>query len=173
MSCVQPNAISNGKAAFYEQVTGGQGLVLRFSFIGLLLLLLFLLFVAPHVALHLVSMRTLMSCLDASSVPSGVREESRCCHFSGLRVHLVSSRVAAFSLMHILPSGQQPFLAAGQEPTEKVLRDLITGQTWKPAAIQQGDTFWATDGQVLPPPMKRPAARTRERAGFHSVCFPA
>jgi hypothetical protein len=30
MSCVQPNAISNGKAAVYEQVTGGQGLVLRF-----------------------------------------------------------------------------------------------------------------------------------------------
>jgi hypothetical protein len=47
--------------------------------------------------------------------------------------------------MHILPSGQQPFLAASQEPTEKVLRDPITGQTWKPAAIQQGDTFWASD----------------------------
>jgi hypothetical protein len=52
--------------------------VLCFSFIGLLLLLL-----------HLVSLLStwflfalLMSCLDASSVPVGVREESRCCHLS-------------------------------------------------------------------------------------------
>jgi hypothetical protein len=114
MSCVQPNAISNGKAAFYEQVTGGQGLVLRFFSIGLLLLLLFLLFVAPDVAVHLVSMRPLMSCLDASSVPSGVRAESRCCHFSGLRVHLCQQ-----SCSGILTDAHSAFRAAtvpGSEP---------------------------------------------------------
>jgi hypothetical protein len=36
--------------------------------------------VTPHVALHRVSMRTLMSGFEAGSVPVGVREESRCCH---------------------------------------------------------------------------------------------
>jgi hypothetical protein len=41
---------------------------------GSCFLLLFLVFVVSHVALHRVSL--LMSCLDASSVPVGVREES-------------------------------------------------------------------------------------------------
>jgi hypothetical protein len=44
------------ESTFYEQVTG-VNLVLRFSFIGLLFLLLLL--VSPHAALHRVSIRTL------------------------------------------------------------------------------------------------------------------
>ena len=37
---------------------------------------------AVVVALHRVCIRTLMSRMDLSSVPVGVREESRCCHLS-------------------------------------------------------------------------------------------
>jgi len=43
-------------SAFYEQVTGVKGFVFVFSFISV-----FAFVVAPHVALHRVSMRTLMS----------------------------------------------------------------------------------------------------------------
>jgi hypothetical protein len=44
------------KSAFYEQVTGVKGFVFVFSFISV-----FAFVIAPHVALHRVSMRTLMS----------------------------------------------------------------------------------------------------------------
>jgi hypothetical protein len=37
--------------------------------------------VAPHPVLRRVSIRTVMSCLQESSVPIGVREENRCCYF--------------------------------------------------------------------------------------------
>jgi hypothetical protein len=47
---------ASGKPTFYEQVTGVKGLVFVFSFIRV-----FAFVVAPHVALHRVSMRTLMS----------------------------------------------------------------------------------------------------------------
>ena len=46
------------------------------------LLLLLLVSVASHVALHRLSIRTLMSWFDASSVLVGVREKSRCCYLS-------------------------------------------------------------------------------------------
>ena len=49
-----------------------------FSFIGLLLLLLLLVSLLSTGFLFALW----MSCLDASSVPVGVREESRCCHLS-------------------------------------------------------------------------------------------
>jgi hypothetical protein len=69
------------EARFYEQVTGVKVCSLfflhrAFAFVVAL----------GFVALHRVSIRTLMSCLCASSVPVGVREESRCCYLSvGLR----------------------------------------------------------------------------------------
>src|SRR6202043_2940836 len=49
-----------------------------FPFIGLLLLLLFLASLLSTGFLFALW----MSCLDASSVPVGVREESRCCYLS-------------------------------------------------------------------------------------------
>src|SRR5271156_4940423 len=63
---------------FYEQVTSVKGFVLCFSFIGLLLLLLLLVSLLSTGFLFALW----MSCLEASSVPVGVREESRCCHLS-------------------------------------------------------------------------------------------
>ena len=48
------------KPTFYEQVTGVKGLVFVFSFISVFAFVVAVL-VAPHVALHRVSMRTLMS----------------------------------------------------------------------------------------------------------------
>jgi hypothetical protein len=70
--------IGQQKRVFYEQVTGVKGLFFVFSFIGLLLLLLFLGSLLSTGFLFALW----MSCLDASSVPVGVREESRCCHLS-------------------------------------------------------------------------------------------
>ncbi|HEX4320719.1 MAG TPA: hypothetical protein VHZ52_07445, partial [Acidobacteriaceae bacterium] len=73
------NALSDGipitshKPTFYEQVTSvkihslSRSLLLPFHCLLLSTLFLFAL---------------LMSCLGASSVPVGVREESRCCHLS-------------------------------------------------------------------------------------------
>jgi hypothetical protein len=57
----------------------------------------------------------------------------------------IDGRVAAFSLMHILPPGQQPFLPPGQEPTVSTLRNLVIKQTWTPAEIKKGDTVWLSD----------------------------
>lgn len=62
----------------------------------------------------------------------------------------IEGHVAAYSLMHVLPAGQQPFLAPGQEPTVKVLRDLVIGQTWKPASVDKGDTSWFSDAAGSP-----------------------
>ncbi len=67
------------EARFYEQVTRCQEFVLCFSFIGLLLLLLLLVSLLSTGFLFALW----MSCLDASSVPVGVREESRCLPFIG------------------------------------------------------------------------------------------
>jgi hypothetical protein len=63
---------------FYEQVTNVKGLFFAFFFIGLLLLLLFLVSLLSTGFLFALC----MSCLEAGSVPVGVREESRCCHLS-------------------------------------------------------------------------------------------
>src|SRR5271165_3687068 len=58
---------------------------------------------------------------------------------------LIDGKVAAFSVMHILPPGQLPFLPPGQQPTVSFLRNLITRQTWAPAEINTGDTLWFSD----------------------------
>jgi hypothetical protein len=63
---------------------------------------------------------------------------------------LMDGRVAAFSLVHILPSGQQPFLPVGQEPTVAVLRNLVEKHTWVPTTIKNGDTFWLSDAAGVP-----------------------
>jgi hypothetical protein len=52
--------------------------------------------------------------------------------------------------VHILPTGQLPFLAPGQQPTVAVLRGLITKQTWTPAEISKGDAFWFSDASGAP-----------------------
>jgi hypothetical protein len=76
------NSIRERKRILYEQVTGVKSLLFCFSFIGLLLLLLLLVSLLSTGFVFALW----MSCLEASSVPVGVREESRCCHFSvGLR----------------------------------------------------------------------------------------
>jgi hypothetical protein len=66
------------KSVFYEQVTGVKGLFFVFSFVGLFA------FVVALVSLLSTGFlfALWMSCLDASSVPVGVREENRCCHLS-------------------------------------------------------------------------------------------
>jgi hypothetical protein len=58
---------------------------------------------------------------------------------------IVEDKVAAFSVVHILPPGQLPFLPPGQKPTVSILRSLITKQTWMPAEINKGDTWWFSD----------------------------
>jgi hypothetical protein len=68
--------VDQHKRVFYEQVTDVKGLFFAFSFIGLLLLFKFSLLSTGFL------FALWMSCLGASSVPVGVREESRCCHLS-------------------------------------------------------------------------------------------
>lgn len=63
---------------------------------------------------------------------------------------LIDGKVAAFSVMHILPPGQLPFLPAGQQPTVSILRGLITKQTWAPAEINKGDAWWLSDASGAP-----------------------
>jgi len=63
---------------------------------------------------------------------------------------LIDGRVAGFSVMHILPPGQLPFLPPGQQPTLSILRNLITKQTWAPAEINKGDTLWFSDASGAP-----------------------
>jgi len=63
---------------------------------------------------------------------------------------LIDGKVAAFSVMHILPPGQLPFLPPNQQPTVSILRDLITRQTWAPAEINKGDTLWFSDASGAP-----------------------
>ena len=70
-----PDQITDEKPIFYEQVAG----VNVFSLSGFFALLLWL----RRMLLSTVFLfALLMSCLDASSVLVGVREESRCCHLS-------------------------------------------------------------------------------------------
>lgn len=63
---------------------------------------------------------------------------------------MIDGKVAAFSVMHILPSGQLPFLPPGQQPTVSILRGLITKQTWAPAKINKGDAWWLSDASGGP-----------------------
>ena len=62
----------------------------------------------------------------------------------------IDGKVVAFSVTHLLPPGQQPFLPAGQQPTVAILRSLITKQTWTPAEIKMGDTWWFSDATGAP-----------------------
>jgi len=62
----------------------------------------------------------------------------------------IDGRVAAFSVMHILPPGQLPFLAPGQQPTVSILRNLITKQIWEPAEMNKGNTLWFSDASGAP-----------------------
>ncbi len=63
---------------------------------------------------------------------------------------LIDGKVVGFSAVHILPPGQLPFLSPGQQPTVSILRGLITKQTWAPAAINKGDTWWFSDTAGAP-----------------------
>ena len=63
---------------------------------------------------------------------------------------LIDGKVAAFSVVHFLPPGQLPFLPPGQQPTVSILRGLITKQTWTPAEINKGDTWWFSDSSGAP-----------------------
>jgi len=62
----------------------------------------------------------------------------------------IDGKAAAFSVVHILPPGQLPFLPPGQQPTVSILRGLITKQTWTPAEINKGDTWWFGDRTGAP-----------------------
>jgi hypothetical protein len=62
----------------------------------------------------------------------------------------IGDKAAGFSVVHALPSGQLPFLPPGQQPTVSVLRGLITKQTWTPAKINKGDTWWFSDATGVP-----------------------
>lgn len=62
----------------------------------------------------------------------------------------IDGKAAAFSVVHILPPGQLPFLPPGQQPTVSILRGLITKQTWTPAEISKGDTWWFSDATGAP-----------------------
>jgi hypothetical protein len=57
----------------------------------------------------------------------------------------IDDKNAAFSVVHLLPPGQLPFLLPGQHPTVSILRGLIAKQTWAPAEINKGDTWWFSD----------------------------
>jgi hypothetical protein len=63
---------------------------------------------------------------------------------------MIEGKVAAFSVVHILPPGQLPFLPPGQQPTVSILRGLITKQTWTPAKIAKGETWWFSDAAGAP-----------------------
>src|SRR5271170_5784389 len=62
----------------------------------------------------------------------------------------IDGKAAAFSVVHLLPPGQLPFLPPGQEPTVSILRSLIAKQTWAPAEINKGDTWWFSDATGAP-----------------------
>ncbi|MGA3345170.1 MAG: hypothetical protein ABSC76_09915 [Terracidiphilus sp.] len=68
---------------------------------------------------------------------------------------LIDGKVAAFSVVHLLPPGQLPFLPPGQQPTVSILRALITKQTWTPAKYAKGDTWWFSD--LSGAPLSNPA----------------
>ena len=62
----------------------------------------------------------------------------------------IDDEAAGFSVVHALPPGQLPFLPPGKQPTVSVLRGLITKQTWAPAKINKGDTWWFSDASGVP-----------------------
>jgi hypothetical protein len=62
----------------------------------------------------------------------------------------IDGKAAGFSVEHALPPGQLPFLPQGQQPTVSILRGLITKQTWTPAKINKGDTWWFSDASGAP-----------------------
>jgi hypothetical protein len=62
----------------------------------------------------------------------------------------INGKAAAFSVVHLLPPGQLPFLAPGQQATVSILRGLIAKQTWAPAEIKKGDTWWFSDAAGAP-----------------------
>ena len=63
---------------------------------------------------------------------------------------IIEDKVAAFSVVHILPPGQLPFLPPGQKPTVSILRSLIIKQTWTPSEMNKGDTLWFSDASGAP-----------------------
>jgi len=63
---------------------------------------------------------------------------------------LIDGKAAAFSVVHLLPPGQLPFLPQGQQPTVAILRGLIARQTWAPAKIDKGDAWWFSDAAGAP-----------------------
>jgi hypothetical protein len=64
----------------------------------------------------------------------------------------IDGKAVAFSVVHLLPPGQLPFLPPGQQPTVAVLRGLIAKQTWAPAEINKGDAWWISDSNGAPLP---------------------
>lgn len=62
----------------------------------------------------------------------------------------IDGKTAAFSVVHLLPPGQLPFLPPGQQPTVSILRGLIAKQTWAPAEIDKGDAWWFSDAMGVP-----------------------
>lgn len=62
----------------------------------------------------------------------------------------INGKAAGFSVVHVMPSGQLPFLPPGQQPTVSILRGLMTKQTWTPAKINEGDTWWFSDATGAP-----------------------
>jgi hypothetical protein len=62
----------------------------------------------------------------------------------------IDGKVAAFSVVHILPPGQLPFLPPGQRPTVSILRSLISKETWAPTEINKGESWWFSDATGAP-----------------------
>ena len=75
---------------------------------------------------------------------------------------LIDGKTAAFSVVHLLAPGQLPFLPPGQQPTVAILRRLIAKQTWEPAEISKGDSWWFSDAAGAP---LKDGAQCRPRSG--------
>jgi hypothetical protein len=75
---------------------------------------------------------------------------------------LIDGKTAAFSVVHLLAPGQLPFLPPGQQPTVQILRGLIAKQTWEPAEISKGDSWWFSDAAGAP---LKNGAQCRPRSG--------
>jgi len=74
----------------------------------------------------------------------------------------IGGKIAAFSVVHLLPPGQLPFLPQGQQPTVAILRGLIAKQTWAPAEINKGNAWWFSDAAGEP---LNDGAQCRPRSG--------
>ncbi len=109
--------------------------------------------------------------IERSSEYAGLRYLVAETEMESFAFMLLDGRVAAFSLMHILPPGQQPFLPRGQEPTVRTLRSLVIKQTWTPAQISEGDTLWLSDssGEPLSNPRQCAPASGESWVDFGSV----